>query len=327
MSPSLAVVKALALGCVLLIATNGIPARAQAPAGYELALVDLEGKKQVLGTLPPSVFAPRLSPDGKRVAFELDDPRPADVTADSPANQPATMRLWVAEVDHLDRRRVLPLIGKGRNWAAVWSTNGERLVFASSGNANRQDALYWRRADGTGEAEHLIDARAAEGIYASDQQLAFITLTGNRDYGISVLDMKTKAVTRLIDYPDSEQHSSRISPNGRWITYVSNETGQQEVWLEPLPRNGQRVRVTTNGGRHPLWSPDGSHLFYDQGGKMFRVRLTLSASPPAISEPETLPIQGFQQGDLRRQFDLMPDGRRLLMLFPLPAGTTSPGRP
>ena len=74
-------------------------------------------------------------------------------------------------------------------------------LFPAADADGRQDALYWRRADGTGEAEHLIDARAAEGIYANDQQLAFITLTGNRDYGISVMDMKTKAVARLIDYP------------------------------------------------------------------------------------------------------------------------------
>jgi eukaryotic-like serine/threonine-protein kinase len=237
------------------------------------------------------------------------------------------MRLWIAELERLEQRRSLPLVGNGRNWAAVWSANGDRLVFVASGDySGRKDSIYWRRADGSGEAEHLIDARAAEGIYADDRRLAFITLTGTRDYGISVMDMSTKAVTRLIDYPGSEQHSSRISPDGRWITYVSNETGQQEVWLEPLPQSGQRLRITSNGGRHPLWSPDGSHLFYDQGGKMYRVRLSLGAGPPKASEPETLPIQGFQQGDLRRQFDLMPDGQRLLMLFPL-AAPTSPGRP
>jgi Tol biopolymer transport system component len=302
--------KALALGCALLFAACGAAAAQQAPASYEVALVDLDGRKQVLGTLPGSVFAPRLSPDGKKLAFELADA--------APAVEPAPVRLYVADLHHLDQRRAFPMVGARQNWAAVWSTDGKHLVFDVSDNGpnGRHDALYWRKADGSGDAEHLIDARACEGIYDSDRKLAFITLTGNRDYGISVMDMQTRVVTRLIDYPDSEQHSSRISHNGHWIAYVSNETGRQEVWLEPLPQTGQRLRVTQDGGRHPMWSPDDAKLYFDQGGQMFRVELALTASPPKFSEPKALPITGFQQGDLRRQFDLMPDGKQFLLLFP-----------
>jgi serine/threonine-protein kinase len=120
-----------------------------------------------------------------------------------------------------------------------------------------------------------------------------------------------------VDQPDSEQHGSRISPDGRWIAYSSNETGRQEVWLEPLPQTGQRYRMTQAGGRHPLWSPDGSTLFFDQDGRMFRMEIFLAANPPKAGDPKGLPIRGFQQGDLRRQFDLTPDGKRFVMLFPL----------
>ncbi len=306
--------KALALGCALLLAASGAAAAAAdgPAASYELALVDLAGHKQVLGSLPNSVFAPRLSPDGKQVAFELADAAP-------PAVEPAPVRLYVAPLHHLEQRRALPLVGTRQNWAAVWSTDGKRLVFdvSEKGSDGGHDALYWRRADGVGDAQHLIDARACEGLYDADRKLAFITLTGHRDYGISLLDMKTKAVTRLIDYPGSEQHSSRIAHNGRWIAYVSNETGRQEVWLEPLPQTGARYRITQDGGRHPLWSPDDAKLYFDQGGQMFQVELAL-ASPSRFSPPKGLPISGFQQGDLRRQFDLMPGGKQFLLLFPQP---------
>ena len=298
---------ALSLCCALLLSIHSAPLVAQEISGYELALVDLDGKKQVLGTLPRSVFAPRLSPDGKRVAFELEAP--------PTASGQLVSHVYVAELAHLDQRRALPLAGTGRNWAPIWTPDGERLIFLVS--SELPDALWWRRADGTGEAQQLVVGRAPEGITANGQQLAFITLTGKRDYGISFLDMKTKAVTPLVDQPDSEQHSSRISPDGRWIAYASNETGRQEVWLEPLPKTGQRHRLTQTGGRHPLWSPDGSALFFDQDGQMFRLELSLSANPPRAGEPKGLPIKGFQQGDLRRQFDLMPDGKRFLLLFPL----------
>jgi serine/threonine-protein kinase len=124
-------------------------------------------------------------------------------------------------------------------------------------------------------------------------------------------------VTPLVDRPDSDQHSSRLSPDGRWIAYSSNETGRQEVWLEPVPTSGKRYRMTQSGGRHPLWSPDGRSLYFDQDGRMWRVALFLGAETPKASEPKGLPIRGFQQGELRRQFDLLPDGRRFLMLFPV----------
>jgi Tol biopolymer transport system component len=208
------------------------------------------------------------------------------------------------------------MVGKGRNWAPIWSPDGERLVFLVSDES--PDALWWRRADGTGEAEQLVVGRAPEGMTANGQ-LAFITRkdNDNNDYGISLLDIGSRTVKVLVDAPGSEQHSSRISPDGRWIAYSSNETGRQEVWVEPLPTNGQRYRMTQTGGRHPLWSPGGSTIYFDQDGQMFRMEISLAVNPPKAGEPKGLPIKGFQQGDLRRQFDLAPDGKRFVMLFPL----------
>jgi Tol biopolymer transport system component len=294
------------LACVAVIAVSRA---AEQPPAFDLVLVDLQGNKKVLGSLPDSVFAPRVSPDGKQVAFELGDPITLPQTA------PMVQRLYVADLDHLDQRRVLPFTAPARqNYAPIWSPDGKRLVYLVAGE--KPDALYWRRADGSGEAEHLLDARAAEGMYEGGR-LSFITLTGNRDYGIGMLDINTKAVTRLVDYPNSEQHSSRIAPGGRWFAYVSNETGRQEVWVEPLPQTGKRYQLTKTGGRHPEWAPDGRTLYFDQGSQMFRVDVTTGADELKFGEPAELPIRGFQQGDLRRQYDLMPDGKGFVMLFPV----------
>lgn len=284
----------------------GVAHAAEPQPAFELALVDLRGGKQVLGTLPGSVFSPRLSPDGERVAFELSDGPPAP-------NQ--VLQLHVARLDALEDRRALPLtVIAQRNLAPVWSPNGEWIAFMASGNA--ADTLFWQRADGSIQPIYLLDGRAPEGLYEGDK-LAFITLTGNRDYGIALFDIATKQVTTLVDLPGSEQHSSRISPDGKWLAYASNETGRQEVWLEPLPQTGQRFQLTREGGRHPLWSPDGRTLYFDQGGRMYSMAVTLEAGAASAAAPVALPITGFQQGDLRRQFDLTPDGQAFLMLFPL----------
>src|SRR5688572_25225206 len=186
----------LALALAVLLGGSGM--RAQMPAGFELTLVDVDGTKKVLGQLPPTVYAPRISPDGTRVAFETRDP-----------SGPDGPRLWTAELSNIAGRRPLPLVVGPMNWAPMWTADGERLVFIVSGE--RGDAVYWRRADGIGGAEHLIDTRAAEGWNGGGAQMRFLTLKGNRDYGISLFDMKTRTVTHLVDWPGSAQHSSSLS--------------------------------------------------------------------------------------------------------------------
>jgi Tol biopolymer transport system component len=275
---------------------------AQPATGYTLALVDVEGNETVLGDLPPSVYAPRVSPDGRRVAFETRD-----------RSGPDGARLWTADLNDLANRKPLSSVAGPINWAPMWTLDGERLVFIVSGGG--PDAIYWGRADGTGDAEHLIDTRAGEGWVGGGAQLRFLTLKGNGDYGIAFLDMASRKVTPVVDLPGSAQHSSAVSPDGRWLAYASNETGRYEVWIEPLPRTGERHQVTREGGSHPLWLPDGKSLYFDRDHRLYRLAIDTAnlAAPAAVT---ALPIAGFEQAEYRRQFDLMPDGRSFLVLLP-----------
>lgn len=297
---------ALALLWAPFAALRSTAARSQEGAAYEAALVSVTGERTALGLLPGSVFAPRVSPDGKRLAFELRE-------AAGP-NGPARERIWIADLDHLERRQPLPAVGKGRNWAPLWTPDGRRVVFLVSGE--QRDELHWQFADGTGHAEHLVDGLSAEAMSADGRKLAFITLTGDRDYGISLLYLPSKLAVSAIDRPGSEQHSSHMTQDGRWIAYASNETGRHEVWIESLPSSGQRLRITPDGGSHPVWSGDGTRLYFDRDGQIFISNVDLTGPTPRAAPPRPLPIRGFQQGYRRRQFDLMPDGRRFLMLFP-----------
>ncbi|HLG55349.1 MAG TPA: hypothetical protein VI485_08450 [Vicinamibacterales bacterium] len=294
------------LALTLSVLLGGSRPRAQMPAGFELALVDVDGTKKVLGQLPPTVYAPRVSPDGRRVAFETRD-----------LSGPDGPRLWTADLSNIAGRKPLPLVVGAINWAPMWTLDGQRLVFIVSGE--RGDAVHWRRADGSGEAEHLIDTRAAEGWNAGGSQMRFLTLkesAGNRDYGIAVFDMSSRKVTPTIDLPNSAQHSSAVSPDGKWMAYASNETGRYEVWLEPVP--GTRHQLTRDGGSHPLWAADGRSLYFDRDHQMFRLDVN-TKDPSSKAEPVPLPIKGFAQAEYRRQFDLMPNGRQFLMLFPVSA--------
>ena len=274
----------------------------------QLVLVDMQGQKTVLGDLPDSVVAPRISPDGKQVAFELTDP-PASATAASSST------VYVADLDKLDKRRALPqTIIEPRDFSPVWSPDELWIVFQGSGNGS--DDLFQARviANSTEQPLYIGDGRSPQSIDRNGR-VTFLTLKGDKDYGISQLDPGVRKVTRLVDQPGSAQYSSAISPDGRWIAYASDESGRPEVWLEPLPITGKRVQLTKNGGSHPEWSPDGAKMYFDQDDQMFQMDIATSGEP-RVGDPVALPIKGFRQGELRRQYDLTPDGKGFVMLFP-----------
>lgn len=284
----------------------GVAASAQPPAGLELALVDLDGRVEVLGAVPPSVFAPRVSPDGQRVVFETVD-RDADDT---------TAQLWIAGLRDIDARRPLPRIAGPINWAALWTTDGDGLVFVVSG-PSRSDTLFRRSAAGTADGERLLDARSAESWTPDGRHLTYLTLQGDEDYGISLLDVETGETRTLIDLPGSAEHSSSVSPDGRWVAFVTNESGRFEVWVAPLANPSDRYPVTREGGGHPLWSPDGGKLYFDRDQRIYEIAIeTAGDRGVEVGAPRPLPIEGFVQGLYRRQFDLMPDGRAFLVLLP-----------
>jgi Tol biopolymer transport system component len=186
-----------------------------------------------------------------------------------------------------------------------------------------QPAIYWQLANGSGAAERLTEtARAPESFSAQNQMLSFITLNANgggADYDVWTYSFRDKKSAPLIQIKSSAQHSSRFSPDGKWIAYVSDETGRLELYVQPFPTTGARFQITKNGGGHPLWSPDGKELYFDNSGRMFSV--AIQAQPGfSAGEPAPLPIRGFVQGqgNVRRQYDMISDGKQFIMMFASP---------
>lgn len=197
--------------------------------------------------------------------------------------------------------------------AAIWSADGRRLLFAGPYGFQ----LYWQAADGSGEAERIADqpARAPESWSTALDLVSYITLTGPSDYDIWTFSPADRSQRPLIAEPASAQMGSRFSPDGKWIAYQSNETGWFEVYVEPYPRTGVRLRISEAGGERPVWSPDGGEIVYDKDATLHAVRVT-TAPALAASTPAALPISGFIQSTGRRLWDPAPDGTRFLMMFP-----------
>ena len=173
-----------------------------------LVLVDRDGHKTPVGRLPAHTFAPRISPDGKRVAYDIEDGT-----------------VWIAELSKAGANLAAPRKATaGRDHYPMWSASGDEIVYIV--DEKDQQALYIQRSDGTGAAERLAAARAPESWSAQNQMISFITLSNY--YSIWTYSLRDKKATPLIDTPGVTQHSSRFSPDGKWIAYTSVETGDRK---------------------------------------------------------------------------------------------------
>jgi serine/threonine-protein kinase len=202
------------------------------------------------------------------------------------------------------------LLGPGRN--PYWSQDGTRLFFSKEGT----EILMWRRVDADDAGEQLLTpVRAPESRSPDGRILSYVQSVDDL-FSAWTLDLMTRARTQI---PDSgpEALGTNISPDGRWIAYQSTKSGRYEVYVQPLGRSGPAVQVTTQRAYRPLWSADMRELFFDDGTRQLfvvpiRTEPTFAVTGPAVA----LPIKGFVQGGVgRRMYDLVPDGR-FLMLFP-----------
>jgi eukaryotic-like serine/threonine-protein kinase len=116
---------------------------------------------------------------------------------------------------------------------------------------------------------------------------------------------------------EADEHSARFSPDGRWIAYVSNETGRLEVYVQPFPPNAGRWQVSVDGGDEPAWSADGRELFYlGLDGLLTTVSVTAAGPTFRVSSPKPLFRTGRPLGAPSNRYDVSPNGRRFLILSP-----------
>jgi len=285
-------------GTVALLAVLAFGIRAfQAPGEYQLALVDRQGNKQLVGTLPETTFAPRISPDRKYVAYDSSDRTGTAV--------------WIYSLQDRTSRKLSP----GDAHYPMWSADGQWVLYTS--NAQGEPAIFQQRADGSGQPEMLTSpARAPEPWSTVSQMFSFITLSES-DYDIWSYSFRDRRASVLYRIPNSAQHSSSISPDGRWVAYMSDEKGREDVWVQAYPATNSKVLVSRTGsGTRPLWSADGKEIFFDNGKQIFVVPILRTRPMFETGDAKPLPISGFLQGPLRRQYDITSDGKHFLMMFP-----------
>ncbi len=263
-----------------------------------LAWADRKGVVQ-LASEPQAWGTGRLSPDGRRVANQI------------LSNAGSGGDIWIYE---LERKTLTRLTFEGSNQFPIWTPDGRRVTFGSM--LSGKHGISWVPADGSGRAELLVatDTTAIPTSWTPDGKFLVYSQTGpNKNSQLWVLPAPgTDGAGKphlLHDAPFSET-SAQISPDGRWVAYVSSESGASEVYLQPFPAPGGKIRISTQGGRSPRWSRDGRELFYWTGqGASELMRVEIQSAPTFRA---SLPQSLFQLA-AGTTWDVSPDGQRFLV--------------
>jgi len=204
------------------------------------------------------------------------------------------------------------------NSSPIWTPDGKRIVYSSSrGNAYLGD-IYWKAADGTGEAEKLAslpDRGLSPFSWSGDGKTMVLweLKIAPPQADIGTLSMEGDRARKPLLSGNYNQYSPRISPDGRWMAYTSTESGQSEVYVRPFPDvNKGREKVSTGGGDSPLWSPDGRELFYRCGDEAMAVRI--ETKPVFKAEKPTVLFRRTYYGKPLTLWDIHPVDKRFLIV-------------
>ena len=253
--------------------------------------VDRNGIAAMAATSDRRYHTVHLSPDGKR--FAADEAGPSE-------------HVWVHDLE----RGTRALAASGANLQTPrFNPNAEVLAYSNFEN------IFVKATDGSGDARPLAQSERilTEPSWSSDGTLLAFTDT-HPDTGEDLWVLTLGESPRPFLVTPARENASAFSPDGRWIAYQSDTSGRQEIYVQPFPGPGTRQVISTNGGKEPVWSPDGRELFYRESTALMAVPVETTDSFRA-GLPKRLfdgPYVADNAG--HASYDVSPDGTKFLMI-------------
>jgi Tol biopolymer transport system component len=304
-----------------------VPRAASLPV-RSLVFVDRGGQARLVSETRAAYEHPRFSKDGRRIVVAIASDNGSDI--------------WIYELDG-GRRTVLTRGGVNR--FPIWAPDGLHVTFQSarSGSAT----LYSRSLDAVGEPEPLIRlsdssgaARSLAGVLPgtvplftasnphvpmswapSDKSLAFDERKPSAERDIWILPPQGDPTPFLMTPFD--EFAPAFSPDGKWLAYVSDESGRAEVYVQPYPGPGAKWAVSTDGGTEPAWSKDGSELYFRHRDQLVAVAIPAGTEFRA-GRSSSLFESRYETIEGARDYDVSPEGKGFVMIRS--EGAAEPGR-
>ena len=302
-------------GAEYAVSSNGTLVYVPAPsesAGAPIEWLNREGKTTVLRATPSQWTTPRFSEDGKRLALTINDGSQTDIWVVNPTG--GAKKVTADRADHV---------------RPVWV--GDCIVFAWRRFGAPETSLYLKNiSDKGGEVQRLTEGKTlkfAASWNPEGKLLAFEEGNPQTKWDLMILHLEGNdasgwtpgQTTAFLNTPAAER-APMFSPDGRWIAYVSDESGRDEVYVRPFPGPGESKQVSTDGGDGPLWSSakNSRELLYSHGGQVMVAAFAVKGETFSPEKPR--PWLGGAAGVTSRGFDLHPDGERLAVA-PTPDAT------
>ena len=283
-----------------------VPGPAAANALVDFGLFDKTGKATPL-KLPLGAYShPRVSPDGRQVAFTV----------------AAGEEEFIGVYELSGAKAIRRLTLGGRSRAPIWAVNGSRVAYQTDRDGDV--SIFWQAADGSGSPERLTTAAPGESHAPESWSPTTATLlySVHKDgaYALWTMSLPEKRATTFGGVTSTVPTNAVFSPNGRWIAYQSDQSGRTTVYIQPVPPTGAIYPYLPRHNdvpHEPMWSPDGKELFFNPRAGAFEVVPVTTepqfdfGNPLALPRPFRLtPPQG------RRSYDIAPDGRIVAVILP-----------
>jgi eukaryotic-like serine/threonine-protein kinase len=280
------------------------------PAGTtlnSLVWVDRNGREDPVPAPARSYVYPRISPDGTKVALDVRDQQ---------------LDIWIWDLARQTLTRLT--FDPGEDEFPVWSPDGKRIAFSTTRNGGSTflTNLFWVAADGSGQVEQLAhgEHQVFPGSFSPDASrivAAGSGTDGNDDIGVvtpAPASSGAKTQVQPLLHTSFGERNPHLSPDGRWMVYESDESGQNEIYVRPFPAvDAGRWQVSAGGGVQPVWARNGRELFYRNAAAFMAV--PIQTTPAFAAGKPTMLFQGqYLAGPGGRTYDVSPDGRRFLMV-------------
>ena len=265
-----------------------------------LLWVDRDGNEESL-SLRRDFRLPVVSPEGQRLAVAIEENGNVDIWVYNLARNTLSRLTFDEASDH----------------NPLWTPDGERIVFRSE---REEGGLWWRAADGTGQAEPLLTGNP--NMYPTSFTPDGSQLAYSFDFDLYLLNLDGESPPQQLTQTAYREGSAAISHDGRWIAYHSNETGRPEIYVRPFPDvESGKWQISNEGGYFPRWSPNDDELFFRSattgvrgvGSYVWSARVQTdtifqSDAPSAV-------VSGIYRGvGQQGAFDISADGSQFLLI-------------
>ncbi len=285
------------------ISDNGtlvyVPDSPSASSQHSLVWVDRVGKETLVSKERREFGSPRISPDGTQVAVAIGDG--------------GMQNLWIYDLGSESFRRLTFESGS----LETWSPDGTWIIFQEQ-DENGHRMISRQLADGSGPVEHLTVPNPGSMMPGSLTPDGSVLVFTEASQDILVLQMEGDSEPQPFITSPNPECCAKFSPDGQWVAYVSQELGPNHVYVSPYPEPDVKWLVSDEeGGGEPVWSPDGTELFYRSGDKMMLVPVqtepTFNAGKPEILF-ERRYVKSRRGTPGYQYYDISPDGKRFLMI-------------